>query len=85
MFSYEDFEMSSTVVTKWDLVCKDDFKGPLLGSAFMLGLMIGSFTMGTLSDRYGRKPILKLSMLLCSGGGLVGAFMPEYYSFLFSR
>ena len=74
--------MSSTVVTEWDLLCKDDFKGPLLGSAFMVGLMIGSFTLGTLSDRYGRKPTLMLSMLLSSGGGLLGAFMPEYYSCL---
>ena len=77
--------MSSTVVTEWDLVCKDDFKGPLVGSAFMAGLMIGSFTLGTLSDHYGRRPILMLSMLLSSGGGIMGSIMPEYYSFLITR
>ena len=77
--------MSSTVVTKWDLVCKEGIKGPLVGSAFMVGLMIGSFTLGTLSDRIGRKPTLMLSIAMSSGGGLVGTFMPEYYSFLILR
>ena len=51
----------------------------------MAGNMIGSFLVGYFSDKLGRKIVLMASIVLSSGASLMGAFMPDYYSYLFSR
>ena len=40
---------------------------------------------GMLSDRFGRKPILTLGLLLFCGGSLVGAFSHSIYGMIFAR
>ena len=51
----------------------------------MMGLLIGSFLSGYLSDIYGRKIGLLGCILVSSTGSLVGAFMPDYWSYLALR
>ena len=55
------------------------------GCCYMLGLMIGSFIFGFLSDHYGRRLGLLGCILVSSTASLVGAFMPEYWSYLALR
>ncbi|XP_006759240.1 PREDICTED: solute carrier family 22 member 4, partial [Myotis davidii] len=52
----------STIVTEWNLVCKEDWKTPLTTSLFFVGVLLGSFFSGQLSDRFGRKSILFATM-----------------------
>lgn len=84
-FAFDDFEMDTTIVTEWDLVCDNAWQVSFVGSAYMLGLMIGSFVCGVLSDKYGRKLVIMFSIAASSLGSLAGAFMPEYWSFLLTR
>ncbi|KAJ8408769.1 hypothetical protein AAFF_G00245870 [Aldrovandia affinis] len=47
---------------KWDLVCGDSWKVPLTSSVFFIGVLMGSFVSGQLSDRFGRKIVLFATM-----------------------
>lgn len=50
-------------------------------SMVMSGLGIGSAFWGSLSDRYGRKPILLLSLVIFAAGTAVAIFSPSIYFF----
>ncbi|KAI1902939.1 hypothetical protein AGOR_G00021460 [Albula goreensis] len=52
----------STIVSEWDLVCGNSWKVPLTSSMFFVGVLMGSFISGQLSDRFGRKIILFATM-----------------------
>ncbi|XP_023339404.1 solute carrier family 22 member 1, partial [Eurytemora carolleeae] len=83
-FAYGEFEFKDTLVTELNLVCGEGWKVAWVGSAYMFGLMVGSFLCGFLADKFGRKIALLIAIIISSSGSLVGAFMPEYYSYLFS-
>ncbi|XP_056141478.1 organic cation/carnitine transporter 2 [Lampris incognitus] len=52
----------STIVTEWDLVCDNEWKVPFASSCLFLGFLVGSFCSGQISDRFGRKKILFISL-----------------------
>ena len=46
-------------------------------SVYILGLAIGQLLYGPLSDRFGRRPVLLVGLLLYSIAGLVSALAPD--------
>ncbi|XP_028631816.1 solute carrier family 22 member 21 [Grammomys surdaster] len=76
----------STIVTEWDLVCKDDWKAPLATSFFYVGVLLGSFISGQLSDRFGRKNVLFLTMAMHTGFSFIQVFSVnlEMFTLLFT-
>jgi len=52
---------------------------------FMVGIMVGSFVFGDLSDRFGRRPIFFVSLVLQVVFGILAGLAPEYYSFVAFR
>lgn len=84
-FAYEDFEMDHTVALDNDLVCDDYFWTIVIDEFFMLGLLIGSFVFGVLSDKIGRRHTLVLAVLSCAVGNLLGVAMPNHWSYAIPR
>uniref|UniRef100_A0A8D2DQK2 Solute carrier family 22 member 5 n=1 Tax=Sciurus vulgaris TaxID=55149 RepID=A0A8D2DQK2_SCIVU len=71
----------STIVTEWNLVCEDDWKTPLTASLFFVGVLIGSFVSGQLSDRFGRKNILFATMAVQTGFSFLQIFSMNWEMF----
>ncbi|XP_039557072.1 solute carrier family 22 member 4 isoform X1 [Passer montanus] len=65
----------------WNLVCEDDWKAPLTTSLFFVGVLIGSFISGQLSDRFGRKNILFLTMAVQTGFSFLQIFSTSWEMF----
>jgi DHA1 family bicyclomycin/chloramphenicol resistance-like MFS transporter len=54
-------------------------------SGFMLFFALSMLVWGPLSDRWGRKPVLKAGLLLYAAASLVCLFAPTIYVFIFGR
>ncbi|XP_023791863.1 solute carrier family 22 member 4-like isoform X2 [Cyanistes caeruleus] len=65
----------------WNLVCEDNWKAPLTTSLFFVGVLIGSFISGQLSDRFGRKTILFLTMAVQTGFSFLQIFSTSWEMF----
>ncbi|XP_038628036.1 solute carrier family 22 member 4-like [Tachyglossus aculeatus] len=71
----------ATAVTEWNLVCDNDWKTPLTTSLFFVGVLIGSFISGQLSDRFGRKSILFATMAVQTGFSFLQIFSINWEMF----
>ncbi|XP_018419283.1 PREDICTED: solute carrier family 22 member 4-like [Nanorana parkeri] len=71
----------STVITEWDIVCDNDWKGPLTTSLFFAGVLTGSFISGQLSDSFGRKKILFATMAVQTGFSIIQVFSNSWEMF----
>ncbi|KAM5217296.1 organic cation/carnitine transporter 2 isoform 1-T1 [Hipposideros larvatus] len=71
----------STIVTEWNLVCEDDWKAPLTISLFFGGVLVGSFISGQLSDRFGRKNVLFVTMGMQTGFSFLQIFSKNFEMF----
>ncbi|EMP32255.1 Solute carrier family 22 member 5 [Chelonia mydas] len=69
----------------WNLVCDDDWKAPLTTSLFFVGVLVGSFISGQLSDKFGRKKVLFATLGVQTGFSFLQVFSSswEMFSVLF--
>lgn len=44
--------------SQFDLVCSDQWKQPFTSTVFFVGVLVGSFFSGQLSDRYGQLRVM---------------------------
>uniref|UniRef100_A0A2K5ZVY9 Solute carrier family 22 member 5 n=1 Tax=Mandrillus leucophaeus TaxID=9568 RepID=A0A2K5ZVY9_MANLE len=66
----------------WNLVCEDDWKAPLTISLFFVGVLLGSFVSGQLSDRFGRKNVLFVTMGMQTGFSFLQIFSKNFEMFV---
>jgi hypothetical protein len=82
-FDMESFDMSSSLVTEFGLVCDKNKKiwVVFFNCFFMAGMGLGSFGSGLLSDRVGRRHTLLFSTLTAGVASLGGSLAPGYISY----
>ncbi|KAM6906976.1 organic cation/carnitine transporter 2-like isoform 1-T2 [Xenentodon cancila] len=80
-WAYDDSVYISTIVSEWDLVCDESWKKPLTSSFFFCGVLTGSFVFGQLSDRYGRKLVMFVTIALQTVATFIQVFSPSWTVF----
>ncbi|XP_051732678.1 solute carrier family 22 member 4 isoform X3 [Ctenopharyngodon idella] len=80
-WEYDKGTYISTIVTEWDLVCSDDWRVPLTTSLFFCGVLTGSMISGPISDRFGRKIVLFITMMIQTVFTLIQCFSPSWLIF----
>ncbi len=77
--------VSTSLVSHYGWTCGNSYQRQIYGATYMLGMLLGSFFMGLLSDTFGRMKALCLGIVLVSLGGMVGAFELNAHGFGFFR
>uniref|UniRef100_A0A3Q3BCK6 Solute carrier family 22 member 5 n=1 Tax=Kryptolebias marmoratus TaxID=37003 RepID=A0A3Q3BCK6_KRYMA len=70
-----------TIVTEWDLVCDNKWKVPFASSTLFVGYLLGSLISGQLSDRFGRKKVVFISLAVQSLSVLLQSFSQSWRIF----
>ena len=78
-FAYEPFDMDTTVAQENDLICGDYYWTIIIDEMFMVGLMIGSFVFGVMSDKIGRRHTLVIAIVCCAVGNFLCCAMPNHW------
>lgn len=84
-FIWNITKVESSAVKSFALVCD---RAPWRASAdsmMMVGVLIGSYVFGDLSDKFGRRPTFMLSLLVQVVFGLLTAIAPEFITYTICR
>lgn len=84
-YVYDRSKYKSSTTSEWNLVCDRAWLRATGDSLFMVGVMLGSMIFGALSDRFGRRPIFFLSLVIQLAGGILVAIAPEFISYVIFR
>jgi len=84
----EDWEFAddfTSVVTEFDLVCDRGSLGFVSTSVIFAGFVVGSVSVSTISDKFGRKLPLFVCGFFCCLFNFVSAFSPAFWVFALFR
>ncbi|XP_071661897.1 solute carrier family 22 member 7 isoform X3 [Patagioenas fasciata] len=82
---YDNSQFTSTISTQWDLVCERRGLNQATATFFFIGVTIGAVIFGYLSDRFGRKAMLLLSLLCSAVFGTLSAASISYSMLAITR
>ncbi|KAK2873220.1 hypothetical protein QQF64_017031 [Cirrhinus molitorella] len=80
-WEYDKGTYISTIVSEWDLVCSEDWRAPLTSALFFTGVLTGSVISGQMSDRFGRKKVLFVTMAIQTVFTSIQIFSPSWLIF----
>ncbi|GAB2212312.1 hypothetical protein Drorol1_Dr00025665 [Drosera rotundifolia] len=70
------------VQSQWNLCSTQE---SLITSAVFTGMLIGAYSWGVVSDKYGRRKGFLITATVTSAAGVLSAFAPNYASLIFLR
>ncbi|NXN56727.1 S22A7 protein, partial [Rynchops niger] len=82
---YDRSQFTSTISTQWDLVCKQRGLNQATATFFFIGVTMGAVVFGYLSDRFGRKAMLLLSLVCSVVFGMLSAASVSYSMLAITR
>ncbi|NWX12057.1 S22A7 protein, partial [Aegotheles bennettii] len=82
---YDHSQFSSTISTQWDLVCEQRGLNQATATFFFIGVTMGAVVFGYLSDRFGRKTMLLLSLVCSLILGMLSAASISYTMLAITR
>ena len=68
-----------SLVTQFDIHCKDEWLLILLPSIYFVGCAIGAIILGWIGDKYGRKILIFPSFTIMMLFGFISSFLPNIY------
>ncbi|XP_078173840.1 organic cation/carnitine transporter 7-like [Carex rostrata] len=74
--------VGSSVQSEWGLSAHEE---SLITSAVFIGMLVGAYSWGLVSDNYGRRVGFNFTALVTGGAGLLSAFAPNYLSLIVFR
>ncbi|KAK5918298.1 hypothetical protein CgunFtcFv8_003073 [Champsocephalus gunnari] len=80
-WNYSKDIYQSNIVTEWDLVCDDQWKVPFASSTLFVGYLFGSLISGHVSDRFGRKKVVFISLVAQSVAVMLQSFSHSWQMF----
>ncbi|NXU49225.1 S22A7 protein, partial [Turnix velox] len=82
---YDHSQFTSTISTQWDLVCEQRGLNQATATFFFIGVTVGAVVFGYLSDRFGRKAMLLLSLVCSVIFGMLSAASVSYSMLAITR
>ncbi|XP_022692990.1 solute carrier family 22 member 5-like, partial [Varroa jacobsoni] len=84
-WEYDHSVHTKTLIEEWDAVCDHDWMLATAQSCLMFGVLVGCFVFSHISDWYGRKTALSLSLGICIIIGFGISFTNNYWLFCVLR
>uniref|UniRef100_A0A146LK24 Organic cation transporter protein n=2 Tax=Lygus hesperus TaxID=30085 RepID=A0A146LK24_LYGHE len=84
-WEYDETEYGRTIISEWDLVCDRTSMVNFAEMAFLAGVAVGGLASGFISDRFGRKRTLMMSIMATIVIGMAVAFSPCYWVYVLTR
>lgn len=84
-FIWDTSKYESSAVKSFELICDRSDLKPRSDALLMVGVFLGSFTFGYLSDKYGRRKVFVLSLFFQLVFGLLIAFSPNFVAYAIAR
>ena len=84
-WDYDRSEYPETIVSQFNLVCDERYWIFLSQSIYIFGYVIGTFGSGIISDKFGRKPTILVSAVLCHLFSSTAAFSSTIVEFNICR
>lgn len=84
-YIWDDSKYESSAVKSFLLICDRGDLKPRSDALLMVGVFIGSFCFGYLSDKHGRRKVFVLSLVFQLLFGLLIAISPEFITYALAR